>query len=314
MSFPVLRTVTRRQGNNAAILDRVVAPAHFKLEFEDVPVLVHAFRRMVRELEFDVCEMALTTYLCAKEHGVKFTALPIFLVRGFHHGAIQVLRNSGIHDPRQLQGQRVGIGRGYTVTTGVWARSILAEDYGVDLDSITWVLQGDEHVQAYRHPANVVSAGAGETMEALLDSGDLAAVINLKHDRDDVVPLIPDSVERGITALVERGRYPINHLLVVRDDVLREHPTVAEELFLAFQAAKQLYLEALQAGQITEPTAIDKLHLRLCEMGRDPLPYGIEPNRAVLEALVEHATAQQILRKPVNFNAVFAKTTLNLSG
>ena len=114
-------------------------------------------------LEFDVCEMALTTYLTAKAHGVRFTAIPAFLVRGFHHNAITVDTRHGITSPKDLEGRKVGVNRGYTVTTGVWARSILADEHGVDLDSITWVLSGDEHVAQYRPPANVVPAPAGRT-------------------------------------------------------------------------------------------------------------------------------------------------------
>src|SRR5688572_19246781 len=138
-----LRAVTRTQGNNQALKDGTVVPEGFRFDFEEVPVLVQAFRRMVRTLEFDVSEMALTTYLVAKAHGVAFTAVPAFLVRGFHHAAITVDTRHGITSPRDLEGKRVGVSRGYTVTTGVWARSILAAEYGVDLDSITWVLSGD---------------------------------------------------------------------------------------------------------------------------------------------------------------------------
>src|SRR3982751_3316293 len=83
-----LRTVTRTQGANAALKSGAVQPEGFALAFEEVHPLIRAFRRMVRGLEFDVCELALTTYLCAKEYGARFTALPVFLVRGFHHGAI----------------------------------------------------------------------------------------------------------------------------------------------------------------------------------------------------------------------------------
>ena len=122
-----LRTVTRTQGNNLALKEGRVVPEGFNLEFEEVPVLVHAFRRMVRETAYDVCEMALTTYLCAREHGARFTALPIFLVRDFHHGAILVNRGAGITGPKDLEGRRVGVNRGYTVTTGVWARAILQD-------------------------------------------------------------------------------------------------------------------------------------------------------------------------------------------
>ena len=93
--------------------------------------------------------MALTTYLTAREHGVAFTALPIFLVRGFHHGAILYNTRSGIRTPADLEGRRVGVNRGYTVTTGVWARGILATEYGVDPGRVTWVLSGREHVDTY---------------------------------------------------------------------------------------------------------------------------------------------------------------------
>src|SRR4051794_12713973 len=163
-----LRAVTRTQENNQALKDHTVVPQGFRFAFEEVPVLVRAFRRMVRDLEFDVCEMALTTYLVAKAHGVPFTAVPAFLVRGFHHAAIHRAEDSDIRHPKDLEGRRVGVSRGYTVTTGVWARAILQEEYGVDLDEVTWVLSGDEHVAQYRPPANVVPMEPGRTLEDML--------------------------------------------------------------------------------------------------------------------------------------------------
>ena len=140
-----LTTVTRTQGNNEALKDGRVT-RRLRVGVYEVPVLIDAFRRMVRGLEYDVCELAATTYICAKAHGKRFTALPIFLVRAFHHGAILYNPSSGIRHPKDLEGTRVGVNRGYTVTTGVWARAVLQEEYGVDLSSITWVLSGDEHV------------------------------------------------------------------------------------------------------------------------------------------------------------------------
>ena len=134
-----LKTVTRTQGNNQALKDGSVEPAGVELDFEEVPVLIDAFRRMVRGLEFDVCEMALTTYVCARAHGKRFTALPIFLVRAFHHGAIVINTDAGIRHPKDLEGQHVGVNRGYTVTPGLWARSVLQHQDGVDLSKITWV-------------------------------------------------------------------------------------------------------------------------------------------------------------------------------
>lgn len=314
MSKIKLTAVSRTQGNNAALKDGAVVPNGFELDFIEVPVIVQAFRRMVRELEFDICEMALTTYLCAREHGVPFTALPVFLVRAFHHGAIVYDVRSGLQGAKQLEGKRVGVGRGYTVTTGVWARSILADEYAVDLSKITWVLSGDEHVEAYEPPANVVPIESGKTIEELLDTGELAAAVNVDTTNPNIRPLIPDALEAGIAAFRRDGHYPINHLIVVRDDVLEAHPDLAAALFEAFTASKRLYLESLQSGSIDPLTSVDRLHLRMLEYLSDPLPYGIEPNRRVLERLISHATAQQILKVPVAVESLFAPATLELTG
>src|SRR5918994_7434585 len=106
MSETRLKTVTRTQGNNQALKDGSVRPRTFEFAFEEVPVLIDAFRRMVRGLEFDISEMAITTYICAKEHGKRFTALPIFPMRAFHHGAIVFNTKAGIESPRDLEGRK----------------------------------------------------------------------------------------------------------------------------------------------------------------------------------------------------------------
>ena len=313
MTEQKLKTVTRTQGNNGALKDGTVVPAGFVFGFVEVPVIVQAFRRMVRELEFDVCEMALTTYLCAREHGVRFTALPIFLVRAFHHGAIVCDVKSGLQDPKELEGQRVGVNRGYTVTTGVWARAVLQDEYGVDLSKITWVLSGDEHVEAYEPPSNVVPVESGKTIDAMLGTGELAAAINIKTEDPDIQPLIPNAQEAGIAAFQRNGHYPINHLIVVRDTVLDAHPGAAAAVFNAFAESKRRYLERLRTGRIESPTDVDRLHLRMLDVAGDPLPYGVAPNRSVLENLIAHATTQEILRKPVEIESLFAPATLDLT-
>jgi len=303
----LLTTVTRTQGNNKALKDGVVVPKTFTFEFIDVPVLIDGFRRMVRGLEFDICEMAITTYICARDHGKPFTALPIFLVRQFHHGAILVNTKAGIRSPKDLEGKRVGVNRGYTVTTGVWARGILASQYGVDLNSITWVLSGDEHVAEYRPPSNVVPIEKGKDMAKMLESGELVAAIGVDLKHPDVQPLIPNAAEAGFEALRTRGHYPINHLVVVKNELLATHPDLALDVFNAFSASKNLYVQDLRAGKIELPTEVDKMHQRVMEItGGDPLPYGVEPNRKNLEELVGHAVAQKIIAKPVSVDALFA--------
>lgn len=308
-----LKTVTRTQGNNQALKDGSVKARTFDFEFEEVPALIDGFRRMVRGLEFDAAEMAITTYICAKAYGKRFTALPIFLVRAFHHGAILYNTKSGVKTPKDLEGKCVGVNRGYTVTTGVWARGILQQEYGVDLGKITWVLSGDEHVAEYRPPANVVPIEKGEKMGEMLASGELAAAIGIEADSPDVQPLIPNALEAGLAALRTRGHYPINHLVVVKDDLLAEHPDLAADVFGAFAEAKRLYLKRLATGGDEQPTAVDRLHQRVMEITGDPLPYGVEPNRRVLEELIQHAVTQQIIERPVPVESLFAAGTLDLS-
>src|SRR5262245_41152631 len=200
-----LKTVTRTQGNNQALKDGTVKPKTFAFDFVEIPVLIDGFRRMVRGNEFDICEMAITTYVCARAHGKRMTAVPVFLVRAFHHGAILVNAKAGIRTPKDLEGKRVGVNRGYTVTTGLWARSVLQDEHGVDLGKITWVLSGDEHVAEYRPPANVVPIEPGKKMADMLAAGELVAAIGVEAEHADVKPLIPEALDAGLAALRGRG-------------------------------------------------------------------------------------------------------------
>ena len=308
-----LKTVTRTQGNNQALKDGTVKPRDCTFVFEEVDPLIAAFRRMVRGLEFDCCEMAITTYVCARAHGKRMTAVPVFLVRQFHHGAILVNTKAGIRSPKDLEGKRVGVNRGYTVTTGVWARGVLQDEHGVDLSKITWVLSGDEHVAEYRPPANVVPIAAGKKMADMLASGELVAAIGVEIDHPDVKPLIPQAQEAGLAALRSRGHYPINHLVVIKDELLAKHPELAVSVFDAFAESKRVYLERLKAGQIEKPTAVDALHKKVMAITGDPLPYGLGPNRKVLEELIGHALRQGIITKPVTVEDLFAPNTWTLT-
>jgi 4,5-dihydroxyphthalate decarboxylase len=299
-----LKTVTRTQGNNQALKDGSVKPRTFAFEFVEVDPLIAAFRRMVRGLEFDISEMAITTYLCARAYGKAFTAIPVFPMRAFHHGAILHNTKAGIRGPKDLEGRRVGVNRGYTVTTGVWARSILQHQYGVDLNRITWVLSGDEHVAEYQPPANVVPIEKGRKMEDMLAAGEIPAAIGVQVDSPDVKPLIENAREAGFDALRERGLYPINHTIVVSNDVLAAHPDVASDLFKAFSDAKRLYIARLAAG-VTE-NADDEFFKRVMDVIGDPLPYGIEPNRRMLEAVINHAVEQGIIPRRVAVGDIFA--------
>jgi 4,5-dihydroxyphthalate decarboxylase len=309
-----LKTVTRTQGNNRALKNGSVKPRTFAFDFQEVDPLIAAFRRMVRGNEFDICEMAITTYICAKAHGKPMTAVPVFLVRAFHHGAILVNAKSGIRTPKELEGRNVGVNRGYTVTTGVWARSILQDEHGVDLSKVTWVLSGDEHVAEYRPPTNVVPIDKGTTIGEMLVSGELAAAIGVEATSPEVKPLIPDALEAGLSALRRRGHYPINHTVVIKDELIARHPDLAADVFDAFARAKRRYVEDLKAGKIERPSEADEVHRRVMEITGEPLPYGIAPNRNVIEELIRHALTQGIITKPVTADELFAPSTRALVG
>ena len=300
-----LKTALVTRGHTKALKDGTIRPRTFEFAFEEVPAIIQAFRRMVRGLEFDISEMAITTYICARAYGKRFTALPIFPMRAFHHGAVVYNTRSGIRSPNDLEGRRVGVNRGYTVTTGVWARSILQHQYGVDLSKVTWVLSGDEHVAEWQPPSNVVPLEQGLKMEDLVASGDIPAAIGIQVDSADVRPLIANAAEAGLAALRDRGLYPINHTIVIKDDLLAAEPSLAADIFEAFVEAKRPYLSDLSSGRIAEPSADDRFFKRVLEVTGDPLPYGVEPNRRMLEAIVQHDYEQGIIPRRMTIEELF---------
>jgi ABC-type nitrate/sulfonate/bicarbonate transport system substrate-binding protein len=314
MAVPVYKTALVTYPHTEALKDGTVAPRAFRFELEDVPVIVKAFRRMVRGLEFDISEMAITTYLTAKAHGKRFTAIPVFPMRAFHHAAILHNVKSDIRSPKDLEGKKVGVNRGYTVTTGLWARSILQHEYGVDLNTITWVLSGDEHVAEFRPPSNVIHIEEGRTLEDMLLSGEIAAANGIQTTSPDIKPLLRDAKSAGLARLREGGLYPINHTVVVRDDLLAAQPDLARDLFDVFVRAKQLYVERLKTGAIAEPSALDQTFAAVMQITGDPLPYGIAPNRRELEAIAQYSVEQGIVSTPPRIEEMFAKGTLDLVG
>ncbi|MBI2189484.1 MAG: ABC transporter substrate-binding protein [Acidobacteria bacterium] len=304
-----LKTALVTRGHTLALKDGSVRPRTAELAFEEVPQIIQAFRRMVRGLEFDVSEMAMTTYITAKAHGKRFTAIPVFPMRAFHHGAVVYNTKSGIQGPKDLEGRTVGVNRGFTVTTGVWARGILQHQYGVDLKRITWVLSGDEHVAEWKPPPNVVPIEPGKTMEDLLLSGEIPAAIGVQVDSPDIKPLIPNAKDAGLALLRERGIWPINHTVVVKDELLSAHRDLAADLFQAFAEAKRPYLRRLANGDIAQPSQDDDVFKRVMDLIGDPLPYGVAPNRRMLETVMQYAVEQGIIARPIAIEDLFPAST-----
>jgi 4,5-dihydroxyphthalate decarboxylase len=302
-------------GLTKPLKDGSIRTPELNLEYIQVDPIVAAMRRMVRGLEFDICEMAFTTYLCAKACGKPITAIPVFLTRNFHHWAMFYNVKSGITKPKDLEGRTVAVNRGYTVTTGLWARGILQAEYGVDLNKITWAPTDDEHVAEYKAPPNVDYSYRGKPIADLLLSGQVAAAVgDVRVNSPDIKPLIPDARNAGFAYFRKTGVYPINHGLVIKDSVLKAHPEFAQKLFSAFQAAKKVYLAHLDAGDNVSPA--DESAIALKQVVGDPFPFGINdrngPNRKAIETLVRFAVDQQVIPRKFSVEELFASETLNL--
>jgi len=306
----ILKTAIGNYPHTKGLKDGAVSVPDIQFEHVEISPILGAFRRMCRALEFDLCEMAITTYLTAKAHNKPFTALPIFVVRQFHHSPIVYNAKTGVQSPKDLEGKKVGV-RAYTVTTGVWARGILATEYGVDLGKITWVVVDEEHVQEYRKPANVMER-PGANLAELLVKGELAAAIGVgKVDSPDIKPLIPDAATAEAAWYKKTGIYPINHTVVLKDSLLQSDPSLAPRLFAGFEAAKAQFLKQLSSG-VELPVEAQTLAKRRSIVGDDPLPNGVERNRKALEAIIRFAHEQKILPRAVKPEEMFAANTLNL--
>jgi 4,5-dihydroxyphthalate decarboxylase len=289
--------------------------------FVEVVPIIGAFRRMVRDVEFDVCEMAPTTYMIARALGAPFIALPIFLMRRFHHGGFVVRPDSGIKVPKNLEGKKVGV-RAYSVTTGVWTRGIFVNEYGLDSAKVTWVVDDEEHVTTLKLPANVVHAPEGKSLQSMMKAGEIQAGFTGpagvgragppisgwdkagEAAAADTYPELIADVEKVEADWFRRsGIYPIHGLIVVKDEHIKRHPWLARLLMNAFVAAKKPYLEELKRGQGDSPE--DKRYRNFLSLMSDPLPYGIAANRPSIEALVTYSLQQELIPSRPQLDRVF---------
>jgi len=329
-----LTAAVRSHGGALPLLSGAIPMDDLRLEQITVEPQIAAYRRMVRDLAFDVCELAPTTYLCAKAFNKPFTAIPVFLTRDFHHRSVVCNVASGIKKPQDLRGKTFGV-RAYTVTTGVWTRGILQSEYGLDPAQVTWYTDDEEHVTEWVAPPNVVRLPPGESLAAMIAAGQLDAALSgmagigrsgpptatweaaaaqavAVPSAAELAPLFPQA--RALEAEWYRRTkiFPMHGLIVIKDAVLAEHPWVAPELLRAFQASKALHLKRLaEAGP---STADDRHILETQEMigGGDPLPFGLEANRPTIEVLIQYAYSQKIIPMKVRPEEVFAANALEL--
>ncbi|MER5325318.1 ABC transporter substrate-binding protein [Streptosporangium roseum] len=274
----------------------------YDVEPVEVKPIIAAYRRMIRDLEFDVCELAPVSYLMARQAGVPLTAIPVFLNRRFHHEDVQCAANSGIRVPRDLEGRRVGV-RAYTVSTGVWVRGVLSEAYGVANQKITWVVDDDDHVEG-RVPPNVERVTDGRSLGELLSSGELDAALtgNAGTGRagapragwtahagvtEGSYPLFPNAEVLSADWYLRTGIYPLHSVVVIRSDLVERDPDLPTALYTALVESKR----QSEAAWSTIP----RLARQAEQIGADPIPYGIEANEPSLKALVRFSRDQGLI-------------------
>ncbi len=277
------------------------------LRFQDFPRMPDAYRLMARSTPFDICELAPTTYLMAREAGARITALPLPMTRTFRHRGLQRLRQSTLTEPKHLEGHSVGL-RAYSVTAPVWTRGILADEYGVDLSKIQWLKEDEEHVTSWVPPANVQSAPEGRTLAQMMRQGELevafAGLAGIGSGDDlELVDFFENADALESDWYRRTGIYPLHGVIVVRDEVLRDHPSLAERLIESFTQARDNYWRRVTEGLAADNE--DKRYLKLARVVGNPLPYGFEENRPSFEALIRYAFNQGLLARPVAVEDAF---------
>lgn len=234
-----------------------------------------AFKRVVRNLEFDVAEMAIMTFLVAKAFNKPYRLLPFVVMARYQHPYLVTTRALS---PKDLEGKRVGV-RSYSVTTGAWIRGILAEDYGVDLSKIQWITYEEPHVAEFRDPPNVQRAPAGKEINAMLLAGELdAAILGAVPTDPKLKPVIPDPQAAGKRWGEKHGAIQLNHLVGVKNTVSTAE---ADEVY-------NMLLESKKAA------------------GNPPLlPHGLEANRRNLEVAIDCAYKQNMIPRRYKVEELF---------
>ena len=296
-----LKIVLGPHGQVAALRSGEVRVEGVELEFVDFKRMPDAYRLMAREQPFDICELAPTTYLMAVAAGAPLRALALPMTRRFRHNGLMRRRDSTIRTPKDLEGRAAGV-RAYSVTASVWTRGILAEDYGVDLDRVTWFTEDEEHVADYAPPPNVHHVAPGRTLASMMAARELevafAGLAGVGESLEaELVELVEDGAAREADWFRRTGIYPLHGVIALREPLLREMPELAANLYRAFEESKRLYWERVQDG--SQAGAEDRRYLRLAELMGDPLPYGFAENKASFEALVRYSQKQRLVNEPL---------------
>jgi 4,5-dihydroxyphthalate decarboxylase len=262
-----LRTLLGDHPCTSALKDGSIKSDLVSLDFAEYSPTNKGFKPMVREQAFDVSEMAIVTYLMAKSFGKPMVLLPNVVLARFQHAYALYDAKQGTLKPADLNGKRVGI-RSFTTTTGAWLRGILANDYGVDLNSIDWVTFEDAHVAEFRDTTK--RAPAGKQIIQMLIDGELDAVLGEKMEHPELKPLFADAAAEEKSWFAKHHVLPINHMVVVSETLSNEHPEAVREVFRLLR----------ESAAFAPPAAVPR--------------FSTEEMRRSLELIIQY-TAQQAL-------------------
>lgn len=285
------------------------------------------FWRMLRYGEFDAAELSMGSYLMAREKGFpKLIAIPVFPSRAFRHSCIYINTGSGIKEPKDMAGKRVGVPE-YQITMAIWARGILQHEYGVKPEQMKWFTGGEEHpgrVDKVKHDLpntiDIRPIAADQTLSSMLERGDIDAMISAHmpspfvRRSPKVARLIPDFPKVEKDYYRRTKIFPIMHTVALREEFYEKHPWVAQSLYKALAESKRICQESMyefSALKYMLAWSIAEMEEERELFGAGELwPYGLEANRHVLETLVQYAHEQGLIKTRLDLKSLFAPNTL----
>lgn len=291
------------------------------------------FPRVVQRAEFDVCEMSMSSYLMQVASGTsQYTAVPAFASRAFRHDCIYVNADSGITQPKDLEGKRVGVPE-YQATMVMWVRGILQDEHGVDFSKLKYRNGGinkpgrkERLPLALPEEIDTRPIGAGQTLSELLVKGELDAVIapqvlNAFADGNPKVRrLFDDPVAAAKGYYKKTGFFPIMHVMGIRTALLEQDPTLGHRVYAALVEARDMAYAELQSmaafstSMLMLPFFADEFAATRALMGANYWSYGAEQNRAELETMFRYSHEQHLSQRLLTLEEVFAAGTLELAG